>query len=166
MSDKKHNIYYDCRKNLGLSRDDASGLLKEISYDRLERIENNRANPDPYEVTVMAKKYKNSQLCNYYCTHDCAIGREYMPEIKIKNLSQIVLETLASLNSIDEKKNRLIEITVDGKIEGNELRDFIQIKNELDKISMAIDSLKLWVEQKKADGSIDEEEYKRIEKEM
>ena len=32
-----------------------------------------------------------------------------MPEIKIKDLSQIVLETLASLNSIEEKKNRLIE---------------------------------------------------------
>ena len=114
----------------------------------------------------MAEGYKKSHLCNYYCTHDCAIGRKYIPEIKIKDLSQIVLETLASLNTIDEKKNRLIEITVDGKIEGDELKDFIQIKNELDKISMAIDSLKLWVEQKKADGSIDEEEYKRVESEL
>lgn len=166
MAENKHNIYFDCRKEKGWTRDKACDLLKEISVDRLERIENNRANPEPYEVTIMAEAYKKSQLCNYYCTHDCAIGRKYMPEIKIKDLSQIVLETLASLNSIEEKKNRLIEITVDGKIEGDELKDFIQIKNELDKISMAIDSLKLWVEQKKADGSINESEYKEVEENL
>ena len=76
----------DCRKELDLTRDEACELLKDISIDRLERIENNRANPDPYEVTLMAEGYKKSHLCNYYCTHDCAIGRKYIPEIKIKDL--------------------------------------------------------------------------------
>ncbi len=73
----------------------------------------------------MAEKYKQPSLCNYYCANQCPIGQHYVPEIKIKDLSQIVLEMLASLNSMENKKERLIEITVDGKITSDELEDFI-----------------------------------------
>ena len=168
MKDNKtnKNIYFSCRKALDWTREEASDHLETISVDRLERIENNKAYPTPAEVKEMARTYKASHLCNYYCTHDCEIGQDYIPEIKIKDLSQIVLETLASLNTIDEKKKRLIEITVDGKISGDELKDFILIKHELEKVSMTIDSLKLWTEQMKSNGSIDEEEYKRVEEEV
>ena len=160
---KENNIYYLTRKNLGLTREKASELFDTISVDRLERIENEKAIPNPFEVKEMAKKYKAHHLCNYYCTHQCEIGEEHINEIKMKDLSQIVLETLASLNSISDQRNRLIEITVDGKITGDELKDFIQIKNELERISMTVDSLKLWTEQMKSNGMFDEEEYERLE---
>lgn len=163
---KNDNIYSQTRKKLGLTREKASELFDTISVDRLERIENEKAIPNPYEVKEMAKKYKTPHLCNYYCTHQCEIGEDYITEIKIKDLSQIVLETLASLNSISEKRNRLIEITVDGKISGDELKDFILIKNELERISMTIDSLKLWTQQMKSNGLIDEEEYTKLEKQL
>ena len=164
MAKDNKNIYYKCRKNLGLTREKAVELLSTISVDRLERIENGKANPQPSEIVEMAKGYKATYLCNYYCTHDCKIGENYVPEVKIKELPQIVLETLNSLNTMESKKNRLIEITVDGQITGDELKDFILIKKELEQISMTIDSLRLWTEQKLSDGSINEEEYKRIEK--
>ena len=45
----------------------------------------------------------------------------------------------------------------------DELKDFIQIKKELERISMTVDSLKLWTEQMKSNGMIDQEEYERIE---
>ena len=166
MSDKENNIYYQCRKNLGLTREKAAELLEVISEDRIERIENGKAYANPYEVTVMAEKYKAAHLCNHYCANECEIGRIYVPEIKTKELSQITLETLASLNSIIQKKDRLIEITVDGKISGDELRDFIAITNELDKISQTIDSLKLWTAHMKSNGSIDEEEYEKIKNQL
>lgn len=165
--DLEDNIYYVCRKKLGLSREKASELLETISPDRLERIEKDKTTPNPYEVKVMAEKYKASHLCNHYCTHLCEIGQEYVPEIHVQdNLPQIVLQTLASLNAIRTKQEKFIEITVDGKIEGDELRDFILIKNELEKISITIESLKLWVEQMKSNGSIDQEEYDRIDQEL
>ena len=63
----------------------------------------------------------------------------------MKTLSQITLEMLASLNTLDKEKNRLIEITVDGEITEDELEDFEKIKSQLAQISMAIDSLQLWV---------------------
>lgn len=162
MAKENDNIYYLTRRELGLTREKASELFDTISVDRLERIENEKAIPNPYEVKEMAKKYKAFHLCNYYCTHQCEIGQEFVDEIKMKDLSQIVLETLASLNSISEKRNRLIEITVDGKISEDEIKDFIHIKKELEKISMTVDSLKLWTEQMLSNGLIDEDEYERI----
>ena len=82
-----------------------------------------------------------------------------MPEVKIKDLSQIVLEMLASLNSMGKQKERLIEITVDGKITGDELEDFIYIQEELERISIAVETLQLWSERMLATGAIDVEQY-------
>jgi hypothetical protein len=68
-----------------------------------------------------------------------------MPEIKTKELSQITLEMLATLNILTKQKDRLIEITVDGHISEDEKIDFLNIRNNLDDMSLAIESLKLWI---------------------
>ena len=107
----------------------------------------------------MAEKYKQPDLCNYYCANQCPIGQQYVPEVKIKDLSQIVLEMLASLNSMSRQKERLIEITVDGKITGDELEDFIDIQEELERISIAVETLQLWSERMLATGAIDGAQY-------
>ena len=41
---------------------------------------------------------------------------------------------------------RLIQIARDGKISDDEIKDFAFISNKLDEISLAIDSLNLWVD--------------------
>ena len=107
----------------------------------------------------MSDKYKQPGLCNYYCANQCPIGQEYVPEIKVKDLSQIVLEMLASLNSMNKKKERLIEITADGKISNDELEDFVFIQEELERISITVETLQLWSERMLATGVIDEEQY-------
>ena len=94
----------------------------------------------------MAEKYRQPDLCNHYCANQCPIGQHYVPEVRIKDLSQIVLETLASLNSMGKQKDRLIEITADGRISGDELKDFIYIQQELERISVAVETLQLWSE--------------------
>ena len=87
-----------------------------------------------------------------------------MPEIKIKDLSQIVLETIASLNSMQRQKERLIEITVDGHISGDELADFVHIQEELEKISIAVETLQLWCERMLDNGAIDQAQYEAYKK--
>ena len=62
---------------------------------------------------------------------------------------------LATLNKLVCEKERLIEITVDGKLSEDELPDFLKIKKELEKMSLAIDSLNLWLDQTIASGKID-----------
>ena len=153
------NIYHKTRESLNLTREAASELMEVISPERIEKIENERSLPHPDEVLLMAEKYKQPSLCNYYCANQCPIGQQYVPEIKIKDLSQIVLEMLASLNSMNKQRERLIEITVDGKITGDELEDFIYIQEELERISIAVETLQLWSERMLATGVIDAEQY-------
>ena len=154
------NIYHTTREGLQLTREAASQLLETITPERIEKIENERSLPHPDEVLVMAEKYRQPGLCNYYCANQCPIGQQYVPEVKIKDLSQIVLEMLASLNAMNKQKERLIEITVDGKISGDEVEDFIAIQQELERISVAVETLQLWSEQMVATGAIDMESYR------
>ena len=153
------NIYHKTRESLQLTREDAAALLECLTPERIEKIENERSLPHPDEVLVMAEKYKQPDLCNHYCANQCPIGQQYVPEVKIKDLSQIVLEMLASLNSMNRQKERLIEITVDGRITGDELKDFIAIQEELERISIAVETLQLWSEQMLATGAIDVAQY-------
>ena len=154
------NKYQLAREELGLSREKASELLETVTPERIEKIESEKCRPYPDEVLTMAQKYRRPGLCNYYCSNQCPIGQEYVPEVQIKELSAIVLEMLASLNSVDKKQERLIEITADGKIDGGELDDFISIQRELERISVTVETLQLWVEKMLLSGQIDPELYK------
>lgn len=153
------NLYFTTREGLGLTRDEASDLLEVIPPERIEKIENERSLPHPDEVLVMSQKYKKPSLCNYYCSHECPIGKEYVPEVQVKELSAIVLEMLASLQSVNKTKERLIEIAADGIIANDEIDDFIYIQNELERISITVETLQLWAEKMLAHGVIDASAY-------
>ena len=161
-SKKDKNIYQQTREGLELSREGASELLEWISPERIERIENEKSNPNPDEVLQMAEKYKLPRLCNYYCANKCPIGEKFVHEIPVKDLSQVVLELLASLNAMQKRKDLLIEITADGKIGKEELQDFVFIQQELEKISVTVETLQLWTQKMVATGKIDTEAYKAL----
>ncbi len=156
------NIYQITREELVLSRETASELMETISPERLVRIESDSFLPHPEEVLEMAKGYKKPALCNYFCSQQCPIGRQYVPEVKINDLSQIVLGMLSSLNSMQREKDRLIDISADGMIDNDEFPDFIRIQRELEKMSVAVETLQLWAEQMMADGKIDLKRYSEL----
>lgn len=155
------NIYFRLREEQGLTREEASEELHGITADRIEKIEHERSLPHPDEVLLMADGYKAPYLCNYYCANECPIGKQYVPEIKVKDLSRIVLEMIASLNLAQKSQERLIEITADGEIQEDEISDFVQIQEILEKISITVETLQLWSEQMLANGSIDRDLYER-----
>ena len=145
--------YQLAREELGLSREKASELLETIAPERIEKIESERSLPRPDEVLIMAEKYKTPSLCNYFCARQCPIGQQYVPDI--------VLKMLASLNAMDRKKERLIEIAADGTISKDEIDDFVRIQKELERISVTVETLQLWVEKMLANGRIDTEAYNK-----
>ena len=149
------------REKLGLSREKARELLETIAPERIEKIESERSLPRPDEVLIMAEKYKTPSLCNYFCARQCPIGQQYVPEIRNSELSDIVLKMLASLNAMDRKKERLIEIAADGTISKDEIDDFVRIQKELERISVTVETLQLWVEKMLANGRIDTEAYNK-----
>ena len=151
---KSKTIYQICREDSGLSREKASELMDGISVSRIEKIEYEMQPPTPYDVVQMADCYKRPDLCNYYCSHRCAIGDRYVPEVEVSELSNIILETIASLNEINPLTGRLIQIARDGKISDDEIKDFAFISKKLDEVSLAIDSLNLWVDKTASENNI------------
>ena len=166
-STKENKIIYQLnRERLELTREKASELLESVTSDRIEKIESGKSLPHPDEVLAMAKCYQNPLLCNYFCSEECPIGRQYVPKVESKMLSQIVLEMLASLNSIDKKKNRLIEITADGEVSDDELKEFVAIQEELEQISLTVESLQLWAETMMIKGEINSDKINELRQEM
>lgn len=153
------NQFQLARESLGLTREKASAMLQTISPERLLKIETEKVTPYPEEILTLAKTYQMPELCNCYCARFCPIGQVYVPEVKMKDLSHIVLELLASLNRMTVKKEQLIEIATDDGITNDEIDDFIDIQDELGKVSLAIESLKLWSEKMLSSGVIDMEAY-------
>ena len=159
-------VYKEIRKKHDLTRDDvcdkASLMDNPIQPERLERIENGKFPITPDEVMLLAEIYGEPTLCNHYCSKECPIGEKYVPEVKVKDLAQIVLEMLSSLNSMKKSQERLIEITADGMIDDDEIKDFVFIQKELERISITVETLQLWVEQMLADKKINLEKYNQI----
>lgn len=155
------NIYCDRRQSADLTRAQASELTF-ISESRIEKIESGKIEPHPEDVYQMSKAYGDPGLCNYYCSQVCQIGKEYVSPIVAKDLSQITIEILASLNALNKEKDRLIEIVADGKIEGDELQDFANIQDQLEQLSLTVDSLQLWVNNTIASGAIDKDKLEAI----
>ena len=162
VSTKENKTRYQVlRENLGYSREKVAELT-EIEPFRIERIENEKISPDPWDICALAKAYKDPSLCNHYCATECPIGMKYVPEISIKDLSQVVLEMLASLNAMGKSRERLIEITADGSIDNEELEDFIKIQKDLERISITVETLQLWTEKMIATGKIDMAKYQQL----
>lgn len=155
------NVYQLAREEAQLTRAAASEATW-LSESVIEKIEYGSSKPDPDAVVAMAKAYKKPELCNYYCSHECAIGDAYVPEVRVSQLSEIVLHMLASLNSLEKQKERLIEISVDGNITADEMQDFAKIQKMLNQISMAADAMRLWAEKAIASGNVDAEALNKV----
>lgn len=147
-------IYQLCREECGLTREKASESMAGISASRIEKIEYELQEPTPYDIVQMADCYKRPDLCNYFCSHKCMIGDRYVPEVEISELSNIILETIASLNEINPLTGRLIQIARDGKITDDEIKDFAFISKKLDEVSLAIDSLNLWIDKTAGENNL------------
>ena len=93
--------------------------------------------------------------------HDCEIGDEHIREVQPKELSQIAIETLNSLNKLTQVKDRLLEIVEDGVISEDEYEDFHSIKMNLEKIAGAVESLQLWLNESAVNGKVDMEKLSR-----
>ncbi len=142
------NIYQQTREDLDMTRaavEDASGGL--LSSSRIEKIEKGTLNAHPEDVIQMAEVFNRPELCNYFCTNECPIGKKYVPQVKtVHDLPQITMELLSNLNALNRDKERVIDITADGKITEKEREDFEVFRQHLAEMSLAIERLKLWTD--------------------
>lgn len=143
------SVYQIAREERGLSRMEAADLMYEygITDYRLVRLEGGETALQPLDVLAMSRAYNMPELRNHYCTHECKIGEVDAPQVKMDSgVHELLVNMLLSLEAVNQDKVRLMEILVDGKVEGSEVKDFELIKTKLEQISMAVESLQLWCE--------------------
>ena len=145
-------VYQLSRERAGFTREAAAERMEFISAARIEKIESERSAPFPEEVLAMAQAYGDPMLRNRYCTQECPIGRKYVPRAEKKSISQITLDMIVTLNELMRDRDRLMEITVDGTIAKEEEEDFENIRDNLERMSSTIESLKVWVDRQSVQG--------------
>ena len=150
------NIYQISRENRNLTREAASEELVFISPERIEKIESGKVLPHPDEVLAMESGYRNPELCNWYCTHECPIGMKYVPEASLQDLSQVTVRIISALNAMEAEKNKPIDISVDGRVNDFERKDFDAILEKVSIIDRSIRELRIWIEHAMNTGKIDE----------
>ena len=150
------NIYQESREALELSREAASELLQFVSADRIEKIESGRSAPHPDEVLLMEQGYGNAELANYYCTHECPIGMKYVQKVELKELPQLTVELLSALHAMEEEQNRLIDISVDGRVSDTERKQFDIILAKLAALDRSIRGMRIWIEHALYTGKMEE----------
>ena len=136
MENKEKSMFQEARMKLKLTRNKVADLSDGFfNESRLEKIETGKLEIHPEEVVKLAEIYKDKELCSTFCAMECPVGiKRGMKVVKEKNLSQIVLEMLATLQSLD------------GKIDDKEIRDFKIIQDQLKQMEETIHSLQLWIE--------------------
>ncbi len=140
------------RKEKHLSREDVANCTNDVmSAKRLEHIEKGETKATPEDIVLLSDLYEMPELCLDYCSSHCAIGKATVPMYDLvlsstKDLPIITLELLDTLNSLTAQKDRIISIAADGKISKDEITDFQSFNDGLEKMELAIKSLKLWAQ--------------------
>ncbi|MBR3347707.1 MAG: hypothetical protein IKG37_11560, partial [Solobacterium sp.] len=101
--------------------------------------------------------YKSPELSNYYCTHECPIGMKYVEQAELKELPQLTVELLSALHAMEEERDRLIDISVDGRVNSTERKQFNIILNKLTVLDRAIRGMRIWIEDAINTGKLDQE---------
>lgn len=115
-----------------------------IDRTRLARIELGSITPYPEEALILANAYGAPELCNSYCAKECPIGKLTIQEIAMDDFDRLALKVLGSLKDIEALRMQLIDIAEDGVIGEDEHDDFNSVLQELQKISMNAQALRLW----------------------
>ena len=154
--------YQLAREEAGLTRAAADELMDFVSDSRIEKIENGKSAALPEDALAMASAYGRPELVNYYCSHECPIGRKYVPEVSVKELPQIVLEILDATGRIREEQESLIRIAADGDISYEEMQDFLRIRKKLTDLSGSVSELQLWIDRALARGRLDQSSFEEV----
>lgn len=153
------NIYHEARDALDWSREKAAEEIAKIDNGKYFYLDKNKlakieldptTKIQPEDVVGLSKAYNKPELRNYYCCHQCDIGRLDAPEVIYKdNVYEMLVNMEVSLNLVNTNKNRLMEILSDGKVDDSELTDLNNILDSLEKISMTVEAIQLWCEKTK-----------------
>lgn len=118
----------------------------------------------PQKALIFADLYNCPQLLNYYCLHECPIGKDLPLSDQLPSIDRVTVKLLKAmkLEELEEAKDKLLEISEDGVVSEDELPELQDVVDYLDKISKTVSELRSIGEKALGDAEIeDERELKR-----
>lgn len=144
------NVWYEARiaaakwNEKFYSREGASDVTK-VSADVIAAVERGTHKCMPVDVAViLADEYKDSNLLNHYCLHECPIGCRQSISDQSLSIERVTVKLLKSLKAdqLEDIKDRLVGIAEDGIISEDEKPDMKEILEYLDRLAKTVSELK------------------------
>lgn len=143
------NPWYEARKQAAMyderlkSREGAAEQLG-MSASALAETELGMNKCMPADKAVlMAERYNAPHLLNFYCLHECPIGRQRSLSDEVVEIDRVTLKLLKRLrvDQLEEIKKKLIDIAEDGVISEDERPDMAEIMEYLDDLAKTISEI-------------------------
>lgn len=158
------NVWYEARMEAAKWNDkllSRAGAAEELnmSEDAVKDAELGLNKCMPVDKAVlMADLYRKPELRNYYCLHECPIGRTLAISAETPGLERVTLKLLKNLRveDLEDVKEKMLDIAEDGKITEDERPDLEAILTYLDQLSKTVSELRILGEKALGDGWRDE----------
>ena len=145
------NPWYEARINAAKyddrlkSREGAADLLG-MSVSSITDAELSLSKCMPVDKAVlMADLYKAPNLLNYYCLHECPIGRNQPISDQVVSIERVTVRLIKNLrlDQLHDVKDKLVDIAEDGVISEEEKPELREIINYLDGVARTISELRI-----------------------
>lgn len=156
---KANNIYTRCRQAAAeyddrlKTRERASEELG-CSVSMLADYELDIRAPQPEMILKMADRYGAPELVRYYCSSVCPLGRNNQVLPEFSDFDRVAIMLVSALKDSEYISDVILEIAADGEISDKEVRKLDMVRQAMNNISKAADSLKLFVAKHEASQNL------------
>lgn len=99
--------------------------------------------PVPSDVaSAMCDVYQAPYLAVQHLRRSSELGKRVVPEIQLKDLPEAVLSVLAAVQRFIVKRDAMIEIVADGKIEEDEQAEWDEIMDRMNNLFVAMANMR------------------------
>jgi len=144
------NAWYEARieaskYNQSLASREGAAEALHMSVDAVTDAELGLSKVMPVDKAVlMADLYNKPTLLNYYCLHECPIGRNHPISDEVLALDRVTVSLIdsMSISQVTEFTNSLLRIASDGKVTPDEMDRLEQLVEYLQTIALNASRLK------------------------
>ena len=137
-----NSVFYKARMaakehNEMLSSREGAAEVTGIDRTRIARIELNTLVPYPEDVVIMADVYNAPQLMNYFCTHECPIGKRIAQQADLEELNRMTINILNALNGVSSVSQTVLAVVDDGQVTDEEMPEMERVLMLLQQVGKA-----------------------------
>lgn len=149
-----NSVFYKARmaakeRNEMLSSREGASEIIGIDRTRLARIELGTLVPYPEEVVLMADAYNAPELLNFFCAHECPIGKRIAQQADFEELNRMTINILNAVHDVSSVSQTILPVVADGQVTDEEMPEMERILAMLKPVVKAAAELQIWIDKRK-----------------